>query len=131
MTSAATVVPEGAGTRAQVVSKVAVFTEDIAIDYVELVPDQRIVFEARPKMTFRGLGWFVIPGSLHTWTWTFAPEDGGTRLTAVVVEHGAPGWERALDALTARTLTRTFSKEIRERLARIKAGAEQQVASAR
>ena len=126
----ALVVPQGAGTRARISAQVAVFTEDIAIEYVEVVPDERIVFEARPRMTIRGLRWFVIPSSLHTWTWTFAPECGGTRLTAVVVEHDAPRWERALDALTARVPTRTFSKEIRDRLDRIKAGAEEQAASA-
>jgi len=128
--SEVTVVSEGAGTQAQVQSKVAVFIEDIAIEYVEVVPDERIVFEARPKMSIRGLRWFVVLSSLHTWTWTFAPEDGGTRLTAVVVEHDAPRWERALDALTAGTPTRTFSKEIRGRLDRIRAGAEEQAASA-
>lgn len=96
----ATLTTEGLGTRARLVAKMLVFTEDVAIDYVEIVPDQRIVFEARPKMTITRLGRFVIPGSLHTWTWTFAPEDGRTRLTVSVVEHDAPRRERALDALS-------------------------------
>jgi hypothetical protein len=72
----------------------------------------------------------VVPSALHTWTWTFAPEDGGTRLSAVVVEHDAPRWERVVDALTARTPTKAFSKEIRDRLARIKARTEALAASA-
>jgi hypothetical protein len=48
----------------------------------------------------------------------------------VVVEQDAPRWERVIDALTARTFTRTFTKELRGRLARIKAGAEEHAASA-
>ena len=38
------------------VTKSTVFTEDVAIEYVDFVPDQRIVFEAHPKMTIAVLG---------------------------------------------------------------------------
>ena len=55
----------------------------------EVVPDQRIVFEAFPKMTIARLGHRVISaGPLHTWTWAFAPEGAGTRLTLVVDRLG-------------------------------------------
>jgi hypothetical protein len=66
---------------------------------------------------------------------TVVPEGVGTRAqivakVAVVVEHDAPRWERVVDALTARTPTKAFSKEIRDRLARIRARTEEQAASA-
>ncbi len=123
----ATLVPEGVGTRALVVARVAVFTEEIALEYVELVPDQRIVFEAFPRMTIARLGHRVISaGPLHTWTWAFAPEGAGTRLTLVVVGQDASRWERALDLVTGRMLSGMFSREIRDRLGRVKAGVEAQ-----
>lgn len=122
--SESTLFPEGVGTRAKVVVKTVAFTEEIAIEYVECVPDQTIVFTGDPKMTIAGLGPFG--DDIHTWTWTFAPEDGGTRMTVVVVsQEDAPWWERLFDRITAKN----FSKEITGRLARIKAGAEEQAAS--
>lgn len=127
--SEATVVPEGVGTRAHVATK-GVFSEDVTLEYVDLTPDQRIVFEGRPRMTVAGSERFSISGSLHTFTWTFAPESGGTRLRLDVVEHDAPRWERALDLLTVKAGTKMFRKQIQGRLDRIKAATERRAASA-
>lgn len=121
----ATLTPEGVGTRAHVVAKVLAFTEDVAIEYVDVVPDRRIVFEARPTMTIAGR---QLGAEIFTWTWTFEPEHGGTTLTLVVVNQGGALWERALDALGPKKL---LSKQVRDRLARIKASAEERAATVR
>lgn len=127
----ATVTVEGVGTRAHLVTGPGAFSEDVAIEYVELVPDRRIVFDAHPDVTLAVLGRHTITGSVHRWTWTFTPEAGGTHLAVAVVEQDAPRWERVMDLLTVRTMTRMFCKQVRGRLARIKAAAEEQSAAAR
>lgn len=116
--------PGGLGTTAQITTKTGPFTEQIALDYVEVIPNERIVFEAHPRMTFPRLPKLEIPGSLHTWTWTFEPDDGRTRLAVVVVEHDASRSARALDALTGHALSKGFTQEIRDRLGRIRAACE-------
>lgn len=117
----ATLTREGVGTKAQLVAKMFVFVEDIAIEYVEVVPDQRIVFQAHPTMTLAGLGRLSVSVAIHNWTWTFEPEDGGTRLNLVVVEQEPPWWQRVLD----RVMEKGFSTQVRNRLARIKASNEE------
>jgi len=121
----ATLTPEGVGTRAHLAAKMLIFTEDVAIDYVEVVPDQRMVFDARPTMTIAGR---QLGAEVFTWTWTFAPTDGGTTLDVAVANRGGASWERALDALGTE---KVLIKQSRERLARIKAGAEEQAATVR
>jgi len=98
-----------------------VFVEEVAIEYVEVVRDRRIVFQAYPTMTVAGLRQRISVAT-HTFAWTFTPEDGGTRLAVVVVEQDPPRWQRVLDRLTEKG----FSKQVRERLARIKASLEEE-----
>jgi uncharacterized protein YndB with AHSA1/START domain len=117
----ATLIPGGVGTTAHLTGKMFVFVEEVAIEYVEVVRDHRIVFQAYPTMTAAGLR-HRISVATHTLTWTFTPEDGGTRLAVVVVEQNPPRWQRVLDRLTAKG----FSKQARERLARIKASLEEE-----
>jgi uncharacterized protein YndB with AHSA1/START domain len=126
----AALAPEGVGTTARVVATAGPFHEDITLQYVEQVPEERIVFDAYPRTTLRGLRRWEIPSARHTWTWTFAPSDAGTRLHVAVLEHDAPLWERTFDTLLRHAPTRMFRKEIDARLARIKAAAEKQAASA-
>lgn len=92
---------------AHVAAKVIVLTEDVAIEYVEVVPDQRIVVEAHPTMTIAGR---QLGAEIFDWTWTFEPADGGTTLAVGVVNRGGAWWERALDALGTE---KALSKQIR------------------
>jgi ribosomal protein L29 len=124
----ASVTDEGVGTRAHLTSRVLLFVEDVTIDYVEVTPDQRIVFEAHPTMTPVGLGpKSGISIATHRWTWTFASEDGSTRLDLVVVEQNPPRWQRAMDRLSKTS----FNRQVRDRLARIKATVEEEATAKR
>lgn len=127
---ACTTTPEATGTTALIRAREGLFIEDIDLDYVEVVPDERIVFEARPNATLRRVNRIKIPGALHVWTWTFTPQAEGTRLTLVVVEKDAPRWERLMDTVFRGMPTRMFSKEVEGRLSRLKTRVEQQTRSA-
>jgi uncharacterized protein YndB with AHSA1/START domain len=116
----ATLTPEGVGTEAHLRAKMPLFTETVALEYTEVVPDRRIVFQGDPTMTFVGRGRGIsIP--VHIFTWTFESENGVTRLELVVEERNPPRWYRILDRL----FDKSFRKQVNERLARIKAAAEQ------
>ncbi len=122
----AAIAGDGVGTTARLVATLLhIPIESVAIDYVEVEPDRRIVFEARPTMTI--LGWHLGSGVV-TWTWTFEPTDAGTAVTVAGVSRGGAGWERALDTIsqTHRVLTKQFSA----RLGRIKAAVEEQPSAA-
>ena len=121
----ATLIPEGVGTTAHLTDRMLIFVQDVPIEYIEVVPDQRIVFEGDWRMTIKRLG-IGFSAGIHSWTWSFTPEDEGTRLTMRVVVHKSPRWQRLLD----RMAEKSYSKQIRERLARIKAAAEEQAATA-
>lgn len=117
------VTPEGVGTTARVLERVNFFvTWDIALEYVEVSQDERLVFDARPKLRIRGLGRPLLSPAVHSWTWTFDPEDGGTRLNLLVVERDPAWWDGAATLLEARV----FSREVSSRLSRIKAAVETQ-----
>jgi hypothetical protein len=106
--------PEGVGTTARVLERVGFFvTWDIALEYVEVSQDERLVFDARPRLTVRGLGRPLLSPAVHSWTWTFDPEDGGTRLNLLVVERDPAWWDGSATLLEARA----FSREVRSRLA--------------
>lgn len=117
----ATLTQEGVGTGAQLKAEMPLFAETVALEYTEVVPGRRIVFQVDPTMSFLGRGRGIsIP--LHIFTWTFEPEDGATRLDLVVEEKNPPRWYRILDRL----FDRSSRKMINDRLARIKAAAEEQ-----
>jgi uncharacterized protein YndB with AHSA1/START domain len=61
--------PEGVGTSARMFSHVLGFHVEGGIEYTEVVPDERIVAQVH---------FFA---EKPTWTFTFAPVDGGTLLT--------------------------------------------------
>lgn len=122
----AAVASDGVGTTARLVAKMLIFPiESVAIEYVEVEPDQRIVFEARPTMTILGRH---LGGEVFTWTWTFEPTHAGTTVTVTGVSRGGANWERALDSLfgTQKILTKQFHA----RLSRIKAVTEEQASTA-
>lgn len=118
------VTPQGLGTTARLVAK-GVVTEDATNECVGFVPDQQIVTKSHPKVTVAGMTKEVTHGP--TWTWTFTPQDGGTRLTLVFLEEDAAWWQRAFDVV----MERSWSSQIRGWLAGIRAGAEEEAASAR
>lgn len=97
-------------------------SEDVAIDYVEVVPDRRIVCEARPTVTIAGRR---LVAEVFTWAWAFLPAAGGTELPLRVANRGGARWERALDALGTK---RVVTKQSRARLARIAAAVEERAA---
>ena len=75
----AAVTGDGLGTTARPAAKMLGFPiENVAIDYVEVEPDRRIVFEARPTMKNLGRR---LGGEVFTWTWTFEPTDARTTVT--------------------------------------------------
>ena len=115
---------EGVGTTAQLKGRMLVFTETVAVEYTEVIPDRRIVFHGDATMALAGLG-RGISIATHVLTWTFAPEKGGTRLTLAVAVQNPPTWQRFLDRVFDKSSKKMFS----ERLARIKAASEQQAAT--
>jgi uncharacterized protein YndB with AHSA1/START domain len=71
----ATLTPEGVGTVAHVRNQTMPVTEYVTHEFTEFVPDERIVITSHLRMLNRDLKQHV------RWTWTFAPEGDGTRLT--------------------------------------------------
>jgi hypothetical protein len=116
--------PEGVGTRARLAAKMLVLTEEVAIEFVEFVPDRRIVFEGRPTMTIAGRR---MGAEVFTWTWTFEPRDGGTTLTVAGLKRGGSRLEHAVDTLFG--TQRVVSKQFQNRLTRIKAAVEAQASA--
>ena len=117
----ATLTPDGVGTGALLKAKTPVFTETVAIEYTEVVPDERIVFKGDAVMVWFGLG-RGISIATHVLTWTFQPEHGGTRLDLAVDVQNPPMWQRFFDRL----LDKSSQKMFNGRLARIKAATEEQ-----
>jgi uncharacterized protein YndB with AHSA1/START domain len=118
---------DGVGTRGRLAARMLVFVEEVGIEYVAVVPDQQIVFQGALAVTIAGLGRPTISFAVHIFTWTFEPEDGGTRLSLRVVEHDPPRWQRVVD----RIAQKGFTKQVRARLARIKTRIEEQAATGR
>ncbi len=121
----ATLTPDGVGTKALLKAKTPVFTETVALEYTEVVPDERIVFTGDAVMVWFGLG-RGISIATHVLTWTFQPEDGGTRLDLAVEVENPAMWQRFFDRL----LDKSSQKMFNGRLARIKAAAEDKAAAA-
>lgn len=116
---------DGVGTTARLVAKMFGFPiENVAIKYVEVEPDQRIVFEARPTMTILGRR---LGGEVFTWTWTFEPTDAGTTVTVAGVSRGGARWERALDNIFG--TQKIVTKQFQARVGRIKTATEKQTSA--
>jgi uncharacterized protein YndB with AHSA1/START domain len=103
------VTPDGVGTTGRNVFplpglKRLGITGEVVNEIIEVVPDRRIVFKSTPSMgrLFRFEG---------TWTWTFEPENGATKLVVDYTE-----WANWLvyifDRLTENQQTRRFGEAI-------------------
>ncbi len=120
----AAVTSGGVGTTARLATKMLMFVENVAIEFVQVEPDQRIVFEARPTMTILGRR---LGGEVFTWTWTFEPTGAGTTVTVAGVSRGGARWERSLDSIFG--TQRIVTKQFQARLGRIKLGVEKQASA--
>ena len=100
------VTPEGVGTTGRNVFplpglKRLGITANVINEIIEVVPNQRIVVKISPSMgrMFRFDG---------TWTWTFEPENGGTKLIVDYAERA--NWPvYVFDRLTEKLQTRGFA----------------------
>ncbi len=101
------------------------FPDDLEGIFLLRPLSQRIVFTGDAVMVWFGLG-RGISIATHVLTWTFQPEDGGTRLNLAVVVQNPPMWQRAFDRL----LDESSQKMFNGRLARIKAATEEQATTA-
>lgn len=92
-------VPGGVGTTAHLSMRKGVLEEDDRIEYIEVVPDQRIVIAMHPTMSVGGPKGVHHETALYTLNHEFESEDGGTRMTLRVQVHDAPLYERMIDRL--------------------------------
>ncbi|MDR9452065.1 MAG: hypothetical protein RI637_12720, partial [Acidimicrobiia bacterium] len=118
--------PEGVGTIAHILGRFAkgMILEQIEREYTEFVPDARIVSKAHAKVRFAGRTKEVAKGPIFTWL--FEAEDGGTKLTMVVLEEDLAWWQSMLDSVSALVM----SKNIHGMLAAVKTGVESQASPA-
>ena len=118
--------PEGVGTTARIVAKFAkgMMVEQVEREYTEFVPDERIVSKAHVKVRFAGLTKETANGPVITWL--FDSEDGGTKLTLVVLEEDLAWWQSMVESASALVM----SKNMNSVLAAIKTGVESQASSA-
>lgn len=93
------VIPGGVGTTAHLSMKMGVLEEADRIEYVEVVPDQRIVLAMHPTMSLGGPKGVHHETALYTLTHEFESEDGGTRMTLRAQVHDAPLYERMIGRL--------------------------------
>lgn len=112
------VTPEGVGTTARVVFPLPGFTRlgltgEVFNEIIEVVPNRRIAVNSSSPAA--GAMNSALVGRLFkfdgTWTWTFEPEHGGTKLTVDYVE--AASWPVYLfDRLTEKLQTRSFGPAV-------------------
>lgn len=116
------ITPEGVGTTAHIVGRFAkgMILEQVEREYTEVVPDARIVTKAHGMMRVAGRTKEVANPAIFTWL--FEPEDGGTKLTFVVLEKDLGWWQSKLESVSALAM----SKSINSMLAAIKTGIEDQ-----
>lgn len=114
--------PDGVGTKAHIVGRFAkgMMVEQIEREYTEFVPDTRIVSKAHAKVRFAGRTTEVANGPIFTWL--FEAEDGGTKLTLVVLEEDLAWWQRMIESVSALAM----SKDMHGMLVAIKTGLESQ-----
>lgn len=106
----------GVGTTARVRSHGLVMSEDVALEFVEVLPYRRIVTRSRPRIRIGLLRFDVAPPSF---TWTVESSRPGATLTVEFVEE--PNWL----VYTVDTLTRPmWSRQIQGWMKAIKAAVE-------
>ncbi len=122
----AAMTPDGVGTTARIEGRFlkGLVTEDVHREFVEVVPDKRIVSKAHVKMRMVGRSTETDDGPVLTWL--FDPEDGRTKLSFVVLEEDLAVWQRLSESLSALV----DAKSVRSMLAAIKAGVENEAGPA-
>lgn len=90
----ADVTPGGVGTTAHLSMRMGVLEEADRIEYVEVVPDRRIVVAMHPTMSLGGPRGVHHETALYMLAHEFAPDGDGTRMTLRVQVHDAPLYER-------------------------------------
>lgn len=115
------------GTTAYITGKWAkgLLTEEVVREFVEVVPDERIVSTAHAKMHIFGLTKEVSEGPIFTWL--FAEVDGGTKLSMIIREKNLSALQRMSESVSALAMAKTLHSV----MADIKAGAEKQAAQSR
>lgn len=118
--------PDGVGTTAHIVGRFlkGLMVEQIEREYTQVAADEMIVSKAHATVRFAGRTKDVPNGPVFTWL--FEAEDGGTRLTFVVLEEDLGWWQSRLESLSAAML----AKKMHGMLASIKAGVEGRASSA-
>ncbi len=111
----AATVAGGVGTTAHLSMRMGVLEEADRLEYVEVVPDRRIVIAMQPTMSLGGSRGLRSDTAAYTLTHEFAPEAGGTRMTLRVQVHDPPLHERMIDRLEGKGPDRM----VRNRLQRI------------
>ncbi|QNN54489.1 SRPBCC family protein [Nocardioides mesophilus] len=106
--------PEGVGTSARIFSHLLGFHLEAGVEYTEVVPGQRIVAKVH---------WFA---EKPTWTFTFEPADGGTKVTAEGEwNFKIPVVSRPIEAMTVKE----HEPFVEEMLANLKKQVESQAAA--
>ncbi|MDO8152634.1 SRPBCC family protein [Isoptericola sp. b408] len=118
--------PDGVGTTARLSRSAGVMEEDDRLEYVEVVPDERIDIAMQPTMSFSRWEHPRHETALYTLSHVFEPERGGTRMTLTVMVHDPPLYERLIDRFEGRGPDRL----VHDRLQRIKEAVESGTATA-
>lgn len=102
------ITPDGVGTTARITGRFlnGLMVERIEREFTEVVPGERIVSRAHATVDFAGRTREVANGPVFTWL--FAAEGGGTRLTLVVLEEGLSWWASALESVSAAVMAKTM-----------------------
>lgn len=118
--------PDGVGTTAHIVGRFlkGMMVEQIEREYTEVVPDERIVSKAHAKVRFAGRTKEVSNGPIFTWL--FASEHGGTKVTFVILEEDLSWWQNLFESVSATVMAKTMHAM----LAAIKTGVEGRASSA-
>ncbi|MEG3613726.1 SRPBCC family protein [Isoptericola haloaureus] len=112
--------PEGVGTTARLSMRSGPMEEDDRLEYVEVVPDERIDIAMQPTMSLIGLEHPRHDTALYTLSHLFAPDGEGTTMTLTVTVHDPPLYERMIDRLEGKGPDRL----VHHRLQRIKEAVE-------
>ncbi len=117
--------PDGVGTTAHIVARFmnGMVVEQIEREYTEVVPDERIVSKAHAKVRFAGR---TKDANAPIFTLRFETEDGGTKLTLVLLEEDLSWLANLFESVSGGPI----AKDMRSMLAAIKTGVEGRAASA-
>jgi uncharacterized protein YndB with AHSA1/START domain len=118
--------PEGVGTTARIVAKLAkgMMVEQIEREYTGFVPDERIVSKAHVKVRF--LGRTKDTNNAPVITWLFEGRDGGTRLSLIFLEEDLGRFQNLTESVSAAVV----GKNMHSMLTAIKNGVESQTSPA-